>query len=529
MTHAAADALSLVLADIPRALVPPAALSDAAKLVASLPPVVRCGFEVRLGQGGEVDLQQGIVADPLEHRTVLEHLRRAGAEGAARDGLAALVERWQNPGSELHDGVEDVWLEFDDRRGDALSVFVGFARTPAMVASRLRLASLAAESLGRDLGPAVRRCFDACPRGAFVSHLGMMLGRPAPFWRVNVRRVEPADLAAYLAGVGWDGEAADATALATELRELVDGVTLCLDVGTGVHRRLGFEAHGVRGAPEPRWGALLDVLVARGWCTAAKREALLAWPGLVTPVAGGPWPAGLARDALLRPADHFTAIARVVSHVKLVVAPGEPVQAKGYIGFEHRWLRPPTQRDPPGRPGTTKLRGAAGAVAFLLAARTRSGWWRDFAGTLGADDGWGAAMGPSDEYVSAYVAAALAAVGGSPARDAAGRGGRCPRERLPSVLGRCSRAGARRSPDGAGAGACPWTPTAPPGACALPARWAPAARRSRRRPAVRWMHTGCPTAGSAATGQPRGRARTPRTSRRRTSPTPAGRRRATPA
>ena len=265
-------------------------------------------------------------------------------------------------------------------------------------------------------------------------------------------------------------------------------------------------------------------LVHRG-----QREALLAWPGLVTPVAGGPWPAGLARDALLRPADHFTAIARVVSHVKLVVAPGEPVQAKGYIGFEHRWLRSPTQRDPPGRPGTTKLRGAAGAVAFLLAARTCGGWWRDFAGTLGADDGWGAAMGPSDEYVSAYVAAALAAVGGSPARDAAGRAWALPAreaaERAWAMLAR------RRAPV-AGWG---WSRRLPVDADStawglrVAGALAPAARRSRGRPAVRWMHTGCPTAGSAATGQPRGRARTPRTSRRRTSPTPAGRRRATPA
>ena len=330
--------------------------------MAGLAPIVRCGFEVRLGDGDEVDLQQGIVADAAEHRALLEHLRRAGAEGGAWRGVAALVERWQDPASELHDAIEDVWLEFDDRRAGALSVFVGFSRTAGTTESRLRAACVASAALGDgDLSPAVRRCFEACPPGSFVRHLGMMVGRPAPFVRVNVRHVEPAGLAGYLAAVGWDGEAADATALASELATHVDGVTLCLDVGTSVQRRLGFEAHGVRGAPEPRWGRC-----STRWSLAAGAPRPSATrcsrgPGSSRRPPEGTWPPALARDALLAPADHFTAIARVISHVKLVLTPGRPVQAKGYIGFEHRWLRPALNRDPPRRPGTTALRGVAGA------------------------------------------------------------------------------------------------------------------------------------------------------------------------
>ena len=82
---------------------------------------------------------------PREHRALLEHLRRTGAEGGAWRGVAALVERWQDPASELHDGIEDVWLEFDDRRDAALSVFVGFARTPGY----RRVPAAAGEPRGR--------------------------------------------------------------------------------------------------------------------------------------------------------------------------------------------------------------------------------------------------------------------------------------------------------------------------------------------------------------------------------------------
>ena len=46
---------------------------------------------------------------------------------------------------------------------------------------------------------------------------------------------------------------------------------------------------------EPRWGALLDHLVANGLCTPEKREALLSYPGYTDEeTATVPWPAGAA-------------------------------------------------------------------------------------------------------------------------------------------------------------------------------------------------------------------------------------------
>jgi hypothetical protein len=54
-----------------------------------------------------------------------------------------------------------------------------------------------------------------------------------------------------------------------------------------------------------------------------------------------------------------------------------------------------------------------------MKARTQTGWWRDFAGTLGATPDWGAAFGWSDEWLTAFVGAGLAAVPDQRARLAA--------------------------------------------------------------------------------------------------------------
>jgi hypothetical protein len=191
---------------------------------------------------------------------------------------------------------------------------------------------------------------------------------------------------------------------------LVDGVTLCLDVGDAVGPRLGLECHlREQPAAEPRWERFLDDLVERGWCTPAKRAALLAWPGVTLPgEISDPWPAHLVHESLRQPADHLTSLDRRLNHVKLTYSPAQAIEAKAYFGFRHARLRPTAE---PGEATTPRLRRRNGgglpaaitaAADFLVAARVR-GWWRDFTGDADWVTGWG------DEWVTAYVGAALAA------------------------------------------------------------------------------------------------------------------------
>ena len=431
-----ADALDVVLPDLPPVLVPAESLGPLRDLASGLAPVTRCGFEVRLGASPEVDFQQGVVARGGEREALAAHLSENGLDAGPCGSVAALLEGWSDPSSPLHGALEELWLEFDRPPVSSLSVFAGLARESLAAPERAAAAEAALDLLiGRPSWapwrPAIERCIAACSGGAFVSHLGVMVGRASPFVRMNVKRLEPAALDAYLRGVGWAGDGDHAAALLRRLRARADAVTVCLDVDDRVQARIGFECHlTVQPPAEPGWAALLDDLVAEGWCTQAKRDGLLGWPGLVVPGPGGPpWPPQHVRDALLRPGDQFTSIERQLSHVKVTLEPGGEVGAKGYFGFLHAWLRPGAERTetapatvPVGRaaPRDDGARVAAEAgIEFLLGARTGAGWWREFSGRVDAQEDWSRAFGESDAWVTAYVATALAGTGDARARAAA--------------------------------------------------------------------------------------------------------------
>jgi hypothetical protein len=383
-----ADTLELMLPGVPEELVGSEARPALRALARELAPVHYCGFEVRLGESDEVDLQQcfssgnGAIPDLPER---LSELTR-------RDGVGALI-----------------WLELDSPAGSPSWLF-GFERT-APRAERLELARAAGVSA------AAVRCFEACPEGADVAHIGLMLRDPAPYVRLQVMPVEPDQLGGYLRTVGWEHDPAQAVEIAHALRPHADRLALCLDVAEQVGHRLGLEAAVDRSpSDDERWPALLGILVERGWCTPAKRDALLAWPGVVTP-ADMPWPAGLAAASLLHSADTFACLERRLSHVKTVLEPGGPAYAKAYFGYEHRWRRPALAEPEAARATGVRRRGRgrddaiAAATSFLLASSDRSGCWHEFSGALGDCDGWRSMAGGSDEWATAFVAVALAGTG----------------------------------------------------------------------------------------------------------------------
>jgi hypothetical protein len=455
------DLLEIAAPRLPRALADPHVLT---RVGGALAPVPRCGFEVRLSGSPRVDVQQWITVDDDEPQRLRAHLSDLGWRRLDR-----FLARWGEPSSDLHREVSDLWLELDQPAAGSqsevpasatlppLSVFVGFPPEPSTASERLGVAEAVLDLvLERPAwGPwraNVRRCFEACPEGAFVSHIGMMLGRSAPALRINVKRLGPDRLGPYLQGVGW-WEALDGTVrqaawdqaaeTMSQLHRLVDRITVGFDVGARVYPRLGFECVAAGQPPaEPRWGTFLDELVAQGMCTVSKRDALLAWPGVTVPSEDdGPWPPELIRAGLVRPQDHFSVFVRQLGHVKVAYEPGRTLEAKAYFGFFHDWLR--ATRAPEGRPapqsaadeshsdgrrdGATRdidksgLTTAIGdAIEFLLEARNEDGWWRDFSGlaggrTLGPDREWITTIGASDEWITAYTGEVLA---GTPDGDA---------------------------------------------------------------------------------------------------------------
>lgn len=430
------SSLALVLPFLDPALV---GVSEADELMAAanaLPPLHRAGFECRLAADDPaVDLQQGLITADGNPAVAARYLARQPASAPEWERVRRVCELCSSvpgPGS-LAGSVAELWLELD--RGDGPAGFLPSifavleARNPALALRATE--SLVPELLGED-GPrllmVLRRCAASCPPQARISHVGAMLGRQFVTLRVHVAGLPLQELGSYLGRIGWQGDIAEARAAAGMLLDHGDSLTVCLDLDDGVLPRLGLECFFTQQwGVDPRWRPLLRRLTETGLCSPAKAAALLRWPGSVTPSAAEQrWPEDLVVQSLLAPEASFGVIERRLSHVKLTCTAGAPLSAKAYFGFGHVWHRASA---PSGSPVAVRARRSpAGSVAvavqrateYLLARRNQAGWWRDFfdrARPRGADQrvtGYS-----SDEWVTAYVAAALATVDRAHAQSAA--------------------------------------------------------------------------------------------------------------
>jgi prenyltransferase/squalene oxidase-like repeat protein len=436
------DSLPLVLPSLPEELVPPERISSLAALAATLPPVHCAGFECRLARGdSDVDLQQGMTRTHDEPAAAVRFLARAASEQRTSpvwDRVRRLCDDWASSGTALNEGVAELWLEVDvaprapspvlaDLMPSVFALLQAREGDESLAVATDFIARLLDEVEARPLRAVLARCAAACPSGAWISHIGVMLGRPVPALRMHVSGLPLNGFEAYLSEVGWPGDAAEALSLGRVLLDHGDMVVLCLDVVGDLLPRLGLECFfSQKWGVDPRWPALLAQLVDLGLSSREKAGALLRWPGVVTPAhMPAPWPEDLIVQSLVHPEDELGVVERRLSHVKLTYVPGEPVTAKAYFGFGHLWSRAVERPSPPRpvpaiRPAASIDEAIDATVGFLLRARNQGGWWRDFYDRGRPLDVDRRVTGyASDEWVTAYVADAMATAPSPLARPAA--------------------------------------------------------------------------------------------------------------
>lgn len=436
MVRGLAESLELVTPSLAPELVPAATVGALTKLAQTLPPIHRAGFECRLRAGDQrVDFQQGIPRGDEEPGRLVACLEQ---RGAAWERIYRFAQRWAAPDDVVHRAVSHLWLEFDllasedpERVSSAPSAFAvldSAARKHALGGIPTVLGTLVGDEEAASLGRVVDGLRRACCGRAWVSHIGVMLGRPLSGLRIHVNDTALRDLRGFLQRINWVGDAAQVESAARLLLDYADSLVLCLDVVGELTSSAGLECffaqrHGV----DPRWRPLLERLTALDLCAPEKTEALLRWPGRITPVDDlGPWPDDLIAQSLTRRSDVFGAIERRLSHVKLICTPGAPVSAKGYFGYGHLWMGSqesgprPVRRRVISQASTAEVATAA-ATARLLEMRNQAGWWRDFFDRARPADVDRRVTGyASDEWVTAFVANALASVPIPDARAAAG-------------------------------------------------------------------------------------------------------------
>jgi hypothetical protein len=313
------DWLTFVRPRLAPALVDETAYERLRGIARRLPGDGLAALEIRLAAGsGPVDLSLKL-SEPSHARGVADVLPSPHRQ---------LLRRWQS--GELP-AVPAFWLEFDlDRSPEGLPAPVVCAEIPSQAEPAWIVETLLPEMRGAPLNSLQRelalRVLAAVPPPARPFYAFDLSPRGVDALRLEILGVAPEAAPECLGQVAPD--LAPAVAAAAPLFSGAERPHFSLDITRdGIAPRAGLEASFVRGPHrEPRWKNLFDRLVDQGLCAAEKRDAVFAWPGQESFwAAPGRWPAEAAGLEGI--------CVRSVSHLKLVVRPGQPPEAKVYLLF----------------------------------------------------------------------------------------------------------------------------------------------------------------------------------------------------
>jgi hypothetical protein len=341
MDSSMADYLKVVTPYLHSELISPSSSFHLQALARVLPPFSSAMLEFRLGTGeSQTDLSVFFSRRTLNlPETLLNH--------PVWQGLHNFSQEYVNPESWLHHCLRSIALEFDlDGHPSEIPIpciFLAWNQGAVDDAQALIRMALALPNypISSRLQSNLRLCVDSLPHGAKVEHIGAMLSRPGKVLRVIVGGIPPQQFSDYLMQIGWRESTETISTLVSNLYGLVDKIyVLSFDIGDVIYPRVGLEFF-LKKQPEhePRWELFLDRLIEMGLCTPAKKNALLAWPG-ISQKADNPelWPQNLSRADRLLSFRASSVFWRTISHVKIVYQPDSPLEAKGYITFGHQWI-----------------------------------------------------------------------------------------------------------------------------------------------------------------------------------------------
>lgn len=341
MDSSMADYLKVVTPYLHSELLSPSSIFHLQALAQSLPPFSSAMLEFRLGAGqSQTDLSVFFPRRTLNlSETLLNH--------PVWQALHNFCQECVNPESFLYNCLTYIALEFDlDGQPSEIPIpciFLAWNQgavhdAQALIKMALTLPNYSVSSKLKDN---IRRCVDSLPNGAKVAYIGAMLSRPSEVLRVIMGGIPPDQFSDYLMQIGWCESTETISTLVSNLYELVDEIRfLSFDIGDVIYPRVGLEFF-LKQQPEnePRWELFLDRLIEMGLCTLAKKNALLAWPG-VSQKADAPelWPQNLMGGDYLLGSRASSVFWRTINHIKIVYQPGIPLEAKGYVMFGHQWL-----------------------------------------------------------------------------------------------------------------------------------------------------------------------------------------------
>jgi hypothetical protein len=384
------------------------ALSKLEHLARFLPAVPCAGFEFSLNNDDRIDLQQRIRSGS-ELQRLKSCLQRFEQQGKIQ--VESPWSKLLNFCNEnlLGTSIDELWLELDNTLFDELpplSVFLRLSDTNAnsegIIGEIVRAFNL---SISLQQKQALINCFTSCKSKTRISHIGLMLSRPASPFRLIVQDLSLEDILPYLERSGWKGTKHFLEERLDTLFTHIDRIRLALTVSEVIEHELGLECFlGNPNKYDPRWQSIFDWLKKKDLCNQQQYERLLSWPGFLLPTTvKSSWPDSLIVDSVLRNPAVIEWLDCRISHIKLTHYEKQLLSVKAYIGViqildesrltnHNEFCQIQNKLQP-------KLRDAIDhAGDFILAARNQAGWWLDYEGF---------SEGISDEWVTAYVSHAM--------------------------------------------------------------------------------------------------------------------------
>ena len=324
------------------------------------------GCEFRLGEEAPAADLFLVVRSGGSLAQLFIHRGEAAPPGSAAAALARYLRRMGQADSELHDCIAGTMLEYDlaetpaNRRpepGVFLKMRLAEDAEPPDRPRPLPIGALA-EAVGwaddREVRRSVARVLAALPPGggARVAHVGALPSRAPRAVRLVVQELGRDEIDGTLERLGLRGPARSAMELAAGLEDVLPRFRLAVDAtAAGLLPRFGLElyhpgswSHGpdswlVTGRSD--WRPVVERLVRRGWCLAAKAEGLLQWCAL---------------DRMFDRRGVFL-VYKGLNHIKLTVTEAG-VAAKAYAGLtgslmQDRPSQEPAPHDPSGRTPST--------------------------------------------------------------------------------------------------------------------------------------------------------------------------------
>lgn len=353
MTYSLADSINVIRPYVSPQLVSSKALTAITHVASTFPPILPAGFECRLGKDSpQVDLHQGIGASGDAIKLLKSHIFSSGLyHTSIWRHLHDFCDKLEDPMSLLHNAIDEIVLEFDLStpflKIPSPAVFVTFSQIDPsepysnhilpIIETTLKL--LTGSSLSLQMNANLSLCVNSCKDGAYITQIGIRLSGEPRVARLNIDGISSDNCEEYLEHIGLKDISVQITNSFKRFENFVDRTVLCIDSGSEIYHKVGFECFFLKkNFDKSRWALLLDELLKNDLCTKSKREALLAWPGSTDPsTSPAPWPGNLIIESLLKNPDTFSIFNRWLSHIKICHDKNQPLEAKGYFGYNHIW------------------------------------------------------------------------------------------------------------------------------------------------------------------------------------------------